>query len=189
MSAAGMIPFFNTFSVFATRRAYDQIFMCAAYPKLNVKIVGGDAGVSATSNGGTHMPFEDMGILRVMPGVTVMEPSDGVMLADLIQQMADTYGVQYIRFTRKNAVRIYEEGSHFEIGKLIYVGRIFENNILSRNSDICRASLDVNNYVRRLHPEISDPLFDIFKYKLSAFFMYRRTFISCLFKNGVCLFS
>ena len=121
MSAAGMIPFFNTFSVFATRRAYDQIFMCAAYPKLNVKIVGGDAGVSATSNGGTHMPFEDMGILRVMPGVTVMEPSDGVMLADLIQQMADTYGVQYIRFTRKNAVRIYEEGSHFEIGKAVTV--------------------------------------------------------------------
>ena len=121
MSAAGMIPFFNTFSVFASRRAYDQIFMCAAYPKLNVKIVGGDAGVSATSNGGTHMPFEDMGILRVMPGVTVMEPSDGVMLADLIQQMADTYGVQYIRFTRKNAVRIYEEGSHFEIGKAVTV--------------------------------------------------------------------
>jgi transketolase len=67
------------------------------------------------------MPFEDMGILRVMPGVTVMEPSDGVMLADLIQQMADTYGVQYIRFTRKNAVRIYEEGSHSEIGKAVTV--------------------------------------------------------------------
>lgn len=117
MAAAGMIPFFNTFSVFATRRVYDQIFMCAAYPNLNVKIIGGDAGVSATYNGGTHMPFEDIGIMRVMPGVTIMEPSDGVMMADLIRQMANTYGVQYLRFCRKPTVKIYEEGSHFEIGK------------------------------------------------------------------------
>ena len=121
MSAAGLIPFFNTFSVFATRRVYDQIFMCAAYPKLNVKIIGGDAGVSATSNGGTHMPFEDMGIMRVMPGVTVLEPSDGVMLKALIRQMADTYGVQYLRFCRKNTVNIYEEGSQFTIGKAVTV--------------------------------------------------------------------
>lgn len=117
MAAAGMIPFFNTFSVFATRRVYDQIFLCAAYPKLNVKIIGGDAGVSATSNGGTHMPFEDIGIMRVMPGVTIMEPSDGVMLQDLIRQMADSEGVQYLRFCRKETVKIYEEGSRFTIGK------------------------------------------------------------------------
>lgn len=117
MAAAGMIPFFNTFSVFATRRVYDQIFMCAAYPKLNVKIIGGDAGVSATSNGGTHMPFEDIGIMRVMPGITILEPSDAVMFADLLGQMANTYGLQYLRFCRKQMPKIYEEGSHFEIGK------------------------------------------------------------------------
>ncbi|MBR5470610.1 MAG: transketolase family protein [Oscillibacter sp.] len=121
MAAAGMLPFFNTFSVFASRRVYDQIFMCAAYPKLNVKIVGGDAGVTATSNGGTHMPFEDIGILRVMPGITIMEPSDGVMLDDLVEQMAETEGLQYLRFTRKQTEKIYEEGSHFEIGKAVVV--------------------------------------------------------------------
>jgi len=121
MSAAGMVPFFNTFSVFATRRAYDQIFMSCAYPKLNVKIVGGDAGVTATSNGGTHMPFEDIGIMRVMPNVTIFEPSDAVMLKDLINRMAETYGVQYIRFSRKNTLKIYEEGSTFEIGKGVIV--------------------------------------------------------------------
>ena len=121
MAAAGLIPFFNTFSIFATRRVYDQIFMCAAYPKLNVKIVGGDAGVSATSNGGTHMPFEDIGIMRVMPGVTILEPSDGVMLDSLITQMANTYGVQYLRFPRRQSVKIYEEGSQFEFGKAVTV--------------------------------------------------------------------
>lgn len=117
MSAAGMIPFFNTFSVFATRRVYDQIFMCASYPHLNVKIIGGDAGVSATSNGGTHMPFEDIGIMRVMPEITILEPSDAVMFQDLLHQLADIYGVQYLRFCRKQMAKIYEEGSHFEIGK------------------------------------------------------------------------
>lgn len=117
MSAAGMIPFFNTFSVFATRRVYDQIFMCASYPHLNVKIIGGDAGVSATSNGGTHMPFEDIGIMRVMPEITILEPSDGVMFQDLLRQLADTYGVQYLRFCRKQMAKIYEEGSTFQIGK------------------------------------------------------------------------
>ena len=121
LSAAGMVPFAHSFGPFASRRCVDQIFISCAYAKLNVRIIGSDPGVTAAYNGGTHMPFEDMGILRVMPGVTVMEPSDGVMLADLIQQMADTYGVQYIRFTRKNAVRIYEEGSHFEIGKAVTV--------------------------------------------------------------------
>lgn len=119
LAAAGMIPFFNTFAVFATRRVYDQIFMSCAYPKLNVKIVGGDAGVSVAYNGGTHMAFEDMGIMRVMPEVTVMEPSDPVMLASLIKKMAETKGVQYIRFPRKQAMYIYEEGSEFEMGRAV----------------------------------------------------------------------
>ena len=117
MSVAGLVPFFATFSVFATRRVYDQIFLSCAYSKLNVKILGGDAGISATSNGGTHMPFEDMGIMRVMPGVTIMEPSDAVMMKSLIHEMANTYGVQYIRYNRKGNPAIYEEGSTFTMGK------------------------------------------------------------------------
>ena len=117
MSAAGLVPFFNTFAVFASRRVYDQIFQSCAYAGLNVKIIGGDAGISATSNGGTHMPFEDLGIMRVMPGISVMEPTDGVMLRSLIAQMANSYGVQYLRFPRRAVPRIYEEGSECIIGK------------------------------------------------------------------------
>ena len=117
MSAAGMKPFFHTFAVFATRRVYDQIFMCCAYPGLNVKIVGGDPGICATYNGGTHMAFEDAGIMRVMPNVTIFEPTDAVMLRSLVRKMADTYGVQYMRMPRKASWCIYEEGSEFEFGK------------------------------------------------------------------------
>lgn len=139
MSVAGMVPFFHTFSAFATRRVYDQIFMCCAYPKLNVKIVGGDAGVTATSNGGTHMPFEDIGIMRVMPNVTVMEPSDAVMLKSLVHQMAEIYGVQYIRFSRKQLPKIYESGSEFRIGKGVVVREGQDATIIACGLMICES--------------------------------------------------
>ncbi len=117
MSATGMIPFFHTFAVFATRRVYDQAFLSGAYAGQNVKIIGGDAGVSATYNGGTHMAFEDVGIMRVMPTVTIVEPSDPTMMRSIVPQVANTPGVFYLRMPRKTVYDIYEPGSSFTIGK------------------------------------------------------------------------
>jgi len=119
MSATGMIPYVHSFGTFATRRCYDQIFISAAYAKLNIRIVGSDPGITATFNGGTHMPFEDAGIMRNIPEVTVIELVDSVMLKDIVRQIAGLYGVFYIRLFRRNATRIYEEGSTFKIGKAI----------------------------------------------------------------------
>ncbi|WNX85492.1 transketolase C-terminal domain-containing protein [Agathobaculum sp. NTUH-O15-33] len=119
MSATGLIPFAHTFGTFATRRVMDQVFLSAAYAKLNVRIIGSDPGVTAALNGGTHMPFEDMGMMRCIPGVTILEPTDSVMLADLMRQTKDRYGVFYIRLSRKKAEKIYEDGSTFEIGKAV----------------------------------------------------------------------
>lgn len=119
MSAVGLIPFAHSFAPFATRRCFDQIFLSCAYARLNVKITGSDPGVTAAFNGGTHMPFEDMGILRNVPNITIIEPVDTVMLKDIIEQISDKYGVFYTRLLRKNAVKIYEEGSTFEIGKAV----------------------------------------------------------------------
>jgi transketolase len=117
LSATGKIPFAHSFGPFATRRCFDKIFISAAYAKLNVRIVGSDPGITAAYNGGTHMPFEDMGLMRSIPGATVLEPADGVMLADILRQVKDLYGVFYIRLLRKEPMRIYEPGSTFEIGK------------------------------------------------------------------------
>lgn len=119
LSATGKVPFAHSFGPFATRRCFDQIFMSCAYAKLNVRIIGSDPGVTAAYNGGTHMPFEDMGIMRNIPNVTILEPVDSVMLKDLIKQTAGMYGIFYIRLLRKNAVKVYEEGSTFEIGKAV----------------------------------------------------------------------
>ena len=116
-SAVGMKPFTQTFGPFAARRVIDQVYISAAYAKLNVRMFGTDAGVTASYNGGTHMPIEDMGLMRTIPDVTLIEPTDSVMLADLMRQTKDMYGVFYFRTTRKVTDQIFEEGSNFEIGK------------------------------------------------------------------------
>ena len=121
MSAAGKIPFAHTFAPFMTRRACDQIFMSGAYAKMNVKLVGSDPGITAQLNGGTHMPFEDMGIMRLIPEMTVIEPTDVSMLEDLMPQIAAQYGMVYMRLVRKEVQQVYERGSQFTIGKAVRV--------------------------------------------------------------------
>lgn len=119
MAVAGKIPFAHTFGPFATRRACDQIFMSGAYAKNNVKIVGSDPGITAQLNGGTHMPFEDMGIMRGIPTMTVLEPTDITMLKWMLPEIAAEYGMHYMRLVRKGCTKVYEEGSTFEMGKAV----------------------------------------------------------------------
>ena len=120
LSLLGFIPYAHTFACFASRRVCDQIFISCAYAKLNVRIIGSDPGITATLNGGTHMTFEDIGIMRTIPNVTILEPTDSTMLHDLVRQTADLYGVFYMRLIRKVDVKkVYEDGSHFTIGKAV----------------------------------------------------------------------
>ena len=117
LSSRGFIPFTHTFGPFAARRACDQIFMSCAYAKQNVKVVGSDPGITAALNGGTHMPFEDMGIMSTIPEMTVVEPCDLVSINKVTHLAKDTYGCWYIRLHRKGAPTIYEEGTDFTVGK------------------------------------------------------------------------
>ncbi len=117
LSATGFVPFLQAFGTFASRRAYDQVFLSCAYQGLNVKLVGADAGVTAAVNGGTHMPFEDMGLMRCIPGMTVIEPADGTAIRYAVRHMAKTYGNFYMRFGRKKMMRLYAPDETFEIGK------------------------------------------------------------------------
>ena len=117
LSAGGKIPFANTFGCFASRRTYDQFFISANYARLNVKLVGTDPGISATYNGGTHMPFEDYGIMRNIPKLVVFEPCDPVSLKKLVQAAACHIGCTYMRLYRKPLSMIYPEEETFELGK------------------------------------------------------------------------
>jgi len=117
LSAAGKIPFAATFGCFASRRAFDQFFLSANYAQLNVKLVGTDPGITAAFNGGTHMPFEDIGMMRLIPNLWIMEPSDPVSLKKLLEASAAHQGCTYMRLQRKPAPEIYGSGESFSIGK------------------------------------------------------------------------
>lgn len=117
LSSQGFIPFANTFGCFATRRAYDQFFLSANYAKQNVKLVGTDPGVTAQFNGGTHMPFCDITITRVIPDLVVIEPADTVSVHNLTKLAYQHKGCIYMRLHRKGAVNLYPVDQKFEIGK------------------------------------------------------------------------
>ncbi|MCL1804759.1 MAG: transketolase family protein [Clostridiales bacterium] len=117
LSAVGFIPFYHSFAVFSSRRICDQVFQSCAYAGLNVKIMGCDAGVSATYNGGTHMSFEDVGVLRSIPEITIVEPSDTVMMGALVPLIKEIYGVVYMRSPRKQIPDVYPAGASFALGK------------------------------------------------------------------------
>jgi len=117
LSATGLVPFFHAFGTFASRRVFDQLFVACGFQDLNVKIIGGDAGVTATSNGGTHMPLEDMGLCREIPGMTIVEPADATMYATLVPHMARTYGNFYVRSSRRRVPRVYSEDAQFVVGQ------------------------------------------------------------------------
>ena len=119
MAAFGKIPFAFSFAPFATRRCYDQIFISVAYSKLPVKIVGSDPGVMAEANGGTHMPFEDMTIMRAIPHMVCFEPTDATMLEKALPEIIDYPGAVYIRMFRKKAEKIYDDSLEFKLGKAV----------------------------------------------------------------------
>ena len=117
MSAAGLTPFIHSFGCFASRRMYDQAFLSIGYAKRCVHIIGSDPGITAQYNGGTHMPFEDIALYREIPDFIVLEPSDGLSLYELTQQVYFKKQNSYIRTPRKGVSYRYEEGMKFEIGK------------------------------------------------------------------------
>jgi transketolase len=117
LSLTGKIPYVHTFGQFATRRTFDQLFVSGSYAKTNIKILGSDAGVTAEHNGGTHMAFEDLGLVRLLPQATVYEVSDSTMLRYLLKKIEKEHGIHYIRTIRKNAVKLYDENEVFEDGK------------------------------------------------------------------------
>lgn len=145
MSATGLIPFFHAFGTFASRRVFDQVFLSCAYQQLNVKIIGGDAGVTATANGGTHMPFEDMGLMRTIPGITIIEPADTAMYKSAVKHMADTYGVFYMRSCRRKVRQIYADDTEFVLGKA---------NVLCTGVDVAIVACGIMVYEALLAREI-----------------------------------
>lgn len=122
LATTGKIPFASTFAMFAAGRAYDQIRNSVAYPKLNVKICGTHAGVTVGEDGATHQMLEDLSLMRSIPNMTVLCPSDDTQTKWVIKEMAKFDGPVYIRLARAATPIIYDENQKFEIGKMVQIG-------------------------------------------------------------------
>ena len=117
LSAYGYIPVMVTFAPFATRRAFDQIAVSIAYSKQRVIIVGTDPGITAEANGGTHMSFEDIAIMRSIPDMIVYDAVDDVQLSQAIKQLIYTEKNVYIRMPRKLRPTVFDENYKYVFGK------------------------------------------------------------------------
>ncbi len=116
LSTMGLIPFCSTFAMFGAGRAYEQIRNSIAYPKFNVKICCSHAGVSVGEDGGSHQCLEDIGLMRLIPGMTVVVPADANETRKATFALAEMNGPAYMR-TARLASPVFEQDYPFELGK------------------------------------------------------------------------
>jgi transketolase len=115
---AGKIPFYSTFAVFASGRAYDQIRCAIAIPGLNVRICGSSCGLSDYGDGKTHQSVEDANIMCAMPNMTVLNPVDAVETARMLRTLVSFQGPAYIRINRNDLPVFTSEQGDYKIGKI-----------------------------------------------------------------------
>lgn len=139
LATTGKIPFASTFAIFAAGRAYDQIRNSVAYPKLNVKICGTHAGVTVGEDGATHQMLEDLSLMRSIPNMIVLCPSDDVQTRWAIKEMAKVDGPVYIRLARVATPVIYNENQKFEIGKMVQIGDGTDATVFATGVEVAEA--------------------------------------------------
>lgn len=114
---AGYKPYIHSFAPFITRRVFDQVFLSIGYGRKSVHLIGSDAGIMATDNGGTHMCFEDIAMMRTIPDVCIVDVTDASHFMALLKSTKDRPGVTYFRTPRRNAPDVYDKTERFEIGR------------------------------------------------------------------------
>ncbi len=127
LSLTGFKPFTHTFAPFATRRVFDQLFLSGAYTGNTINVYGSDPGFSVASNGGTHTAWEDVALIREIPGAVICDPADDVQMEWIIKEFLKMEGIHYVRSNRKAVRNVYKKGSSFKIG---------QGNILKEGKDI-----------------------------------------------------
>ncbi len=139
LATCGKIPYASTFAVFAAGRAYDQIRNSICYPKLNVKICATHAGITVGEDGATHQMLEDISLMRTLPNMTVISPSDDVQTKWIIKEISQIEGPVYVRLSRLATNIIYDQNQKFEIGKAIQIGEGTDGTIFATGSMVAEA--------------------------------------------------
>lgn len=117
LASCGKVPFASTFAVFASSRCFDQVRMCVAQPKANVKIVSTHGGITVGEDGSSHQAIEDVGMYCLLPNFNVIVPADSVETVEAIKTALVTEGPFYIRLGRSKTPLVYKEQCKFQLGK------------------------------------------------------------------------
>ncbi|MBQ3370071.1 MAG: transketolase family protein [Mogibacterium sp.] len=117
IASMGMVPFASTFAMFAAGRAFEQVRNSIGYPHLNVKIGATHGGISVGEDGASHQCCEDFALMRSIPGMTVIVPSDDVEARAAVKAAYEFEGPVYLRFGRSGVPVFHDEDYKFEIGK------------------------------------------------------------------------
>ena len=118
-AASGKIPFASTFAVFAACRCFDQVRVCIAQPKLNVKVVATHGGITVGEDGASHHAIEDLALYCSLPGFNVVVPADGIETAEATKVAAATNGPFYVRLGRPKFPAVNKEGYRFNLGRAV----------------------------------------------------------------------
>ncbi len=141
MTIGGKIPFAGTFANFATGRVYDQIRQSVAYSGKNVKICASHAGITLGEDGATHQILEDIGLMKMLPGMTVINPCDYNQTKAATLAIADYQGPVYLRFGRPKVPNFTPENQVFEIGKALQLTQGKEVTIIATGHLVWEALL------------------------------------------------
>lgn len=137
LAAAGMVPFASSFAMFAAGRAFEQVRNSVGYPHLNVKIGATHAGISVGEDGATHQCCEDIALMRTIPGMTVIVPSDDVEAKAAVEAAYELDGPVYLRFGRLACPVINDNaGYKFEIGKGIILKEGIDLTIVATGLEV-----------------------------------------------------
>lgn len=139
LATCGKIPYASTFAVFAAGRGYDQIRNSICYPKLNVKICATHAGITVGEDGATHQMLEDLSLMRGLPNMTVISPSDDTQARWVIEEISKIEGPVYVRLARLATPIIYEENQKFEIGKAVQIGEGTDGTVFATGVTVAEA--------------------------------------------------
>lgn len=128
LASTGKTVFASSFAVFATSRAYEQIRNSICYPKANVKVCATHSGITVGEDGASHQSIEDISIMRTLPNMTVLCPSDALETRFCVKTALETDGPVYLRLGRLSVEDVYGEGQKFETGKGV-VAKDYGNDV------------------------------------------------------------
>lgn len=140
LATCGKVPFISSFAMFAAGRSYEQIRNSICYPNLNVKIGATHAGITVGEDGATHQCLEDIALMRVLPNMIVINPSDDVEAKAAMRAAIEHYGSVYLRFGRLPVpVFNLNDDYEFELGKGIVLREGTDVTIFATGIEVCEA--------------------------------------------------